>query len=62
MSNQPPTLWERAEVVPGQRAPALFDALRPGATALLLQQAETLLQIRLPEDLKQFFACYNGVQ
>ena len=62
MPNEIQIIWNRVEGALDQRGLARDRLLRPGATNVLFQQAEALLNVRLPEEVKRFYACHNGLE
>lgn len=53
-------LWERIEAWLQREAPEELLSLQPGATDWELQEAETVLGITLPEEVKASYRIHNG--
>jgi cell wall assembly regulator SMI1 len=52
--------WERIEAWIKKNRPEFLDDLNPGATEEEFEVVEKIIQVHLPEDLKEFYRCHNG--
>jgi cell wall assembly regulator SMI1 len=53
-------IWERIEKWLLANAPELYDELSPGASEEELQRAETILGVRLPDEVRESYGIHNG--
>lgn len=53
-------VWGRIEAWFGRYAPGILSDFQPGATRVELEQAEAVLGVELPEDLKALYRLHNG--